>query len=555
MAGAKAMVMHVVPPSGGKVIAPVGNVLAMRARDPWREATAKSRDTAMQREVIVNTIQSMLNDGVSQNTAVALLLERSAADLLPPYVAKAMVATAKAGRSAPTRSTICSWMSDYKTDGVNGLLPEHKGRVVESASWWGPALEYFNNPSKPDISAVHRRLVEVDKIPCTYDQVRNYLNSVPAQYGRYSPARLGKNLYRLTEKAYIKRSTENALPGDVYVADGYRADVYLAHPTTGDLWRPELTVAIDLRSRCVVGWRADEHEGTIAVQNMWAEAFARHNHVPPFLYIDNGSGYKNKLMSDEAVGFYNRVGVQQIIHSIPGNPHGKGWIERFFRIVKDDFLKLWRPGFYCGNDMASEAKQLTVREIKALRLPPPSLQEFIDAFNEWLERYHARPHPEDISVTRAELWADLVPIPAHASMPEMKRQVAEVGVARSMVKQGKRFYRHPALEAFNGQRLLLEYDLMVNEVGIVRTLDGRWICDAWLVKGIDAVNTTRLEEKRQASAESAIKRLNKKMDEQRARAGRVIDVDRYTDALLPDEIDVTPPAASNGIEIDLTDID
>lgn len=554
--GAKQMVMHVVPPSGGKVVVPTANVLAMRARDPWREATAKAREVAMQREIIVNTIQKMVLDGISQNNSVGLLLARHESGSLQQFVATAMTSTAKAGRSAPTRSTICSWVAAYKTEGLTGLLPDHKGRVVESASWWGPALEYYNSPSKPDISAVFRRLVEVDNFAVSYDQVRHYLGSVPAMLGRNSPARIGKNLYRLTEKAYIRRSTENALAGDVYVADGYRADIYLAHPVTGDLWRPELTVGMDLHSRYIVAWRADEHEGTIAVQNMWAEAFARWGHVPPFLYIDNGSGYKNKLMSDEAVGFYQRAGIEQIIHSIPGNPHGKGWIERFFRIVKDDFLKLWRPEFYCGHDMASEVAQLTVREIKAKRLQPPTLQEFAEAFNAWLDRYHERQHPENKDVTRASLWAELVPIPPHATVFELKRQVAQLRVRRGMLKHEKRMYRHIDLLPFNGTDVLLEYDLMCNEVAVIRTINGRWICDAHLVKSIDAVNTNRLEEKRQASAESAIKRLNKKMDEQMARAGRVIDMDAIADALPAELIDVTPePTNKTSIEIDLNDIE
>lgn len=553
--GAKAMVMHVVPPTGGKVVMPTSNVLAMRARDPWKEATAKAREVATQREIIVSAINNMMADGVSQNNAVALLLERHDASRLQPYIAKAMQLTAKKDRTAPTRSTICAWVAAYKTEGIVALLPDHKGRVVESAAWWGPALEYYNSVgSKPDMSAVYRRLVEVDKFAVTYDQVRHYLTSVPAMLGRNSPARIGKNLYRLTEKAYIRRSTENALAGDVYVADGYRADVYLAHPVTGDIWRPELTVGMDLRSRVIVGWRADEHEGTIAVQNMWAEAFARHNHVPPFLYVDNGSGYKNQLMSDEAVGFYARSGIQQIIHSIPGNPHGKGWIERFFRIMKDDFLKLWRPQFYCGTDMASEVLSLTVREVKAQRLQLPTLQEFTEAFNAWLERYHSRQHPEDKTVTRAQLWAHLVPIPPHATVHELKRQVATLTVRRACVTHGKRAYGHPDLLAFNGEKVLLEYDLMVNEVGIVRTLDGRWICDANLVKRIDALDTTRLEDKRTARAEDAIKRLEKKMAEQKARAGHVIDADAITEYLTIEGESIRDDDGEP-LMIDLTDID
>ncbi|WP_300434759.1 Mu transposase C-terminal domain-containing protein [Zoogloea sp.] len=513
------------PRKAAVVATPRANVLALRARDPWREATDKARGVALQRETVVLYLQALVDTGVSQNNAIAVTLDRAAAGLLPRAVAAALVATAKGGKAAPSRSALCDWIASYRAErGPAGLLPEHKGRVVESPAWWGPAIEYFNNPSKPDIAAVHRRLAEVDGHACTYDQVRHYLNGVPAMTGRHSPARLGKNLYRLTEKAFVKRSTQNALAGDVYVADGYRADVYLAHPVTGDLFRPELTVSMDMRSRFIVGWRADEHEGTVAVQNMWAETFARWGHVPPFLYVDNGSGYKNWLMDNDICGFYQRAGVQQIIHAIPGNPHGKGWIERFFRTMKEDFLKLWQPAFYCGHEMADEVRNEVVREIKAGRLSPPTMAQFSDAFNAWLDRYHARPHPEDASVTRAQVWAGLVPIPPHATERELKRQAVQLTVRRASLTHGKCVYKHADLHAWNHTKVVLEYDLMDNAVAIIRTLDGRWICDAHLVAAIDVMGT-RLDEKREMRAADAIKRLEKKIAEQQARAGLVLDAD------------------------------
>lgn len=528
------MIKRIEPATGGTMaVMPTAKVLALRSRDPWREATDRARQVATCRETVVAYIRGLADEGVTQNNAVALLLERGLAGRLPNHFAVALAGSAKAGRAAPSRSAICEWCALYREGGITALLPDHKGRVVEAAGWWGPALEYYNVPGKPDMAAVHRRLLEVDGFAVTYDQVRNYLTGVPAMLGRNSPARIGKNLYRLTEKAYIRRSTENALPGDVYVADGYRADVYLAHPVTGDIWRPELTVAIDMRSRFPVGWRADEHEGTYAVQNMWAECFARWNHVPPMLYVDNGSGYKNKLMSDEMTGFYARAGVQQVIHAIPGNPHGKGWIERFFRIVKDDFLKLWMPDFYCGTDMSPEALGHTVREVKAGRLVLPTLAQFSDAFNEWMLRYAHRPHPEDKTVSRAELWSQLVPIPPHASVTELKRQATTLTVQRASVKHGRREYKHPELHAFNGQKLVLEYDLMDDRIAIMRTPEGRWICDAHLISAIDAIAPNRLEEKRIGRADDAMKRLEKKMDEQKARAGRLIDADAVAEGAVP----------------------
>lgn len=528
------MVKRIEPPQGGgKVVISTARVLALRQRDPWREATDRARQVAQHREIVVSFILQQMNQGVSQNNAIALLMSRAESGLLSSHVAVALSGAAKSGRATPSRSAICDWCALHREGGVTALLPDHKGRVVEAAGWWGPALEYYNNPGKPDMSAVHRRLTEVDGFAVTYDQVRGYLTGVPAMLGRNSPARIGRNLYRLTEKAFIKRSTEHALPGDVYVADGYRADVYLAHPLTGDIWRPELTVSIDLRSRFCVHWRADEHEGTYAVQNMWAECFAKHNHVPPFLYVDNGSGHKNMLMSDELTGFYARAGIQQIIHAIPGNPHGKGWVERFFRIVKDDFLKLWRPECYCGTDMAPEALNHTVREIKAGRLALPTLAEFTDAFNDWLDRYHHRAHPEDKGVTRAQVWAELVPIPPHASVLELKRQAVTLKVRRARIIHQKRIYTHADLLAFNDREVVLEYDLMDDRVAVIRTTQGRWICDAHLVSAMDAIAPSRMEEKRQSRAADAIKRLERKMDEQKARAGRVFDAEAAAVGALP----------------------
>lgn len=539
-------------------VRPSGQVISLRQRDPWSEASDAQRAVAIARLDVVQYLRSLEAEGRSANKAVEVLQARQALGQLLPHVLSALKTCAKAGREMPTRATVLEWRKVVLEGGGRvELLERHKGRVTQAVpAWWGPAIERFNQPSKPDISAVHRYLVEVEGFTCTYDQVRGYLNSVPAMLGRHSPARIGKNLYRLTQKAYIRRSTQNALPGDVYVADGYRADVYLAHPVTGGIWRPELTVSIDMRSRYPVGWRADEHEGTYAVQNMWAETFARWGHVPPFLYVDNGSGHKNRLMSDECVGFYARAGIQEVIHAIPGNPHGKGWVERFFRTVRDDFLKNWMPHLYCGDDMSHEALNHTVAEVKAGRLRLPSLREFAEAFDAWIGRYAQRPHPEDATRSIASIWAELQPLPPAGDVTDLKRQAVLLTVNRGMVKHGRRQYRHPDLLAFNGAKLLLEYDLMDDRVAVIRTPEGRWVCDAQLQTAMDAIAPNRLEEKRQLRAADAVKRLEQKMAEAQARAGHVIDVDATAQAV----IDVTArpllpgSGADDEITLDLTDL-
>jgi putative transposase len=84
-------------------------------------------------------------------------------------------------------------------------------------------------------------------------------------------------------------------------------------------------------------------------------------------------------------------------------------------------------------------------------------------------------------------------------------------------------------------------------------LKGRWICDAHLIKTVDAIDKTRLDEKRELRAKDAIKRLQKKMDEQQARAGLVLDAD----ALVTDVRGQIPEIRNTlirGDEINLFDL-
>lgn len=514
-------------------------IMATKATTAVQGSTAKAREIAINRDIICNYISQLMESTSTLTLAVDLLLGRAEDGALPSHIGSALRACAVGKAEFPSRTPLCKWYKDKREGGIDALVPKHKGRQRAEGGWEQLAMELFNQPSQPNYASVHKQLTEVHGYNCQYPAVKAYLKNLPAKLGKNGPARLGKNLHRLTQTGYARRTTENLRVGDIYVADGYKADIYLAHPMTGDIFRPELTVSMDLKSRFIVGWRLDEHEGSFAVQSMWAETFVRHNHVPPLLYIDNGSGYRNKFMDDEAFGFYVRAGVVQIIHSIPGNPHGKGWIERFFKTMKEDFLKMWQPEFYCGDEAADEVRNRVVRECKAKRLKPPSVLQFTDAFNDWLARYHERKHPEETSISRAGVWQGLVAIPPAISMIELKRFVVQLTVRRSSVKHKKREYKHPDLYGFNGQTVQVELDMMDNRVAVIRTLRGVWLCDAKLITAIDVVPNTLLEEKRITRTSNAVKRLEKKIEEQRWRGGNLIDADAIADGALAIESTAT----------------
>lgn len=511
---------------------------------------------ALQWEVVIHAVHTLRGQG-SLSAAVDLFLALAEQGDLPPRVLDALATVAAKDRAFPKRSALFTKLAAYRDQGIDGLVAKHRGYVRAEGGWEGFALELWSQSTSTDIAAVHRVLMEVHRIQVGYDQVRGYINALPATLGRLSPARIGRHKYRLSQKGFIRRCVANVLPGDIYVADGYRADIYLAHPLTGKLWRPELTVAMDLASRYIVGLRADEHEGAYAVQNMWAECFTRWLHVPLILYVDNGSGYLNHLMSDEAHGFYVRAGVQEVIHAIPGNPHGKAWIERFFRTFKDDFIRVQWAAFCCADEQADEVKNHIVREMAAGRLKPPSLQEFLASAAEWLERYHGREVPDRPGVIKSALWAQLQPVAPTCSLAVLKHRSEPRRVRRGAVLHMGREYAHPDLLSWNGQTVVLEYDITDDAVAVIRTSQGEFICDAHLVKKVQQFAENRLEDLRQKRLAEQLKRKQKHIDEDAARSGRIIDAEAVATGALPAlegeatliDNDDTP------LILDLTDID
>lgn len=512
--------------------------LNVHQKSAFQRAPDDKKYEALRWELIVNAVQRFQGVRGSATTAVKLLLSRAKDNDLQPYVLDALKEVAAGKRALPSRSTIFEKMAAYREQGLDGLLNKHKGCVRKELGWEAFALELYSLPSKPDYSAVHRRLAAMD-LKCSYEQVKNYLKALPATMGQMSPARIGKHLYNQTEAKYIERCTTNLLAGDILMADGYRADVYLAHPVTGEIWRPEIMHVIDLKSRVLVGYRLMANEGSYDIMFGWAEIFARWNHVPPLLYVDNGSGYKNKLTELEDTSYYQRAGVQQVIHSIPRNPKGKGHVERYHRTVKDRFLKLWRPEFYCGTDMAEEVLQKTVREVKAGRMQLPSVQEFIAAYDAWLEEYNHDVHPEDKNLIKWDVWSKLQPIPPHASAQQIARPAEKRIVQRGAVQIHNRRYRHPDLLMWNHQEVVVEADVLNDAFVDIRTKKGELICSASVTEKIGVVSDSFMQDKRNQAELAAIKRKEKQIVEIKARNGIVIDADAIAENALAFEGDYT----------------
>lgn len=521
--------------------------------EPWDNASDEARRVAGFREALVSPLADLVNGGASINHAAALLyaqISGGVADMRTQHVAGIL---GNADMSVPT---IKRWLSAYIKGGKAGLLPRHTGRVRKDYGWEARAVALYNIPGKPGFADVASRLVQEGFDDVTESRVKRYLKNLPATLGKFSPARVGPHLHRLTRQKFQRRSLAEVLVGEIYAGDGHTADCYVAHPNTGKPYRPELTVFIDIKSSYIAGWWLSESESTVSTMFAMSHAMRMHNHVPAWVYVDRGPGYRAKLLSDEGTGFYARFDIG-LIGALPGNPHGKGWIERFFRTARDKHDKFFAGGaVYCGDDMAPEANRRMSADLAMGRRTLPSLKQYVDSFTQWLEHYHDQPQDKLNGRTPAQVWAELTPVSVGMDADAIARPREECTVGRQTVRLHNRFYYAEALALFDAQKVDVEYDL--HHDGRVWIFDkkGRFVVEAKLVNTIGVLPASRLEEGRERRLAGQVKRLQRKVDEVTQRRADPVNAGDQAAAieslapLLPPP-PPPPPPSGNVIDIDL----
>ena len=123
---------------------------------------------------------------------------------------------------------------------------------------------------------------------------------------------------------------------------------------------------LDDHSRAVMAARWGYFEDTVRLAAALRPALAARG-VPVRIYVDNGSAFVDAALKRAAA----RLGIK-ITHSAPGRPQGRGKIERFFGVVRQEFL----VEIGDGSSIAD-------------------LAELNRLFTAWCETvYHARPHGE-----------------------------------------------------------------------------------------------------------------------------------------------------------------
>lgn len=514
-----------------KLVKDVRSVAALPAAlsaDTWATASEGRRKVAEARASMVAPLAELVTKGASRNNVAKLFMARTLAEINDPKAAHALKLL---GTVSASQATLKRWISAYLADGKAGLLPKHTGRVRQMYGWEVRAVALYNVPSKPGFADVAWQLRGEGHGSATESRVKRYLKALPATLGDKSPARIGPHLHRLTRQKYQPRSTEAMLVGEMYAGDGHTVDCYVAHPNTGKPFRPELTAFIDVKSKFLAGWYFTESESAVSTLYALSAAMMGHDHVPGWLYIDRGAGYRAKMLADENTGWYAKFDIE-VIGALPGNPHGKGWIERWFRTVRDKHDKHFADGqVYCGDDMAPETNRRLSADLASGRRTLPSYYDYVASFRRFVEQYHNEPMDVLGGRTPAQLWAELTPVSVGLEADAVMRPSQEATVQRQTVRLHNRFYFAEALSLYDGHRVVVEYDLHKDGLVWVHDKKGRLVCEAKLVNKIGVLPTSRLEEQRDKRLAGQVKRLERKLDEATARRQDPITADDQVQAI------------------------
>jgi putative transposase len=288
----------------------------------------------------------------------------------------------------------CTWQKSklvFKTGNPQALAPKDTENYLEPA-WAAAFMECWSKPQNPHLTTVLEEFYRKtgSALP-SYSQARHYLEKI----GKVQSAKgrvTGKDLRAL--KPFRRRDTTQMYPGDAYTADGHCFDAEVYHPFTGRAFRPEVTPVLDVYSRKCVGWSVDLAESGLAVLDALRMACETHG-IPSIFYTDNGSGYKNQMMTAPGTGILDRLAITPK-YSRPRNPQAHGLSERGHQTI---LIKAAQQlCTYIGSKMDGDAAQLVFKKTrKAIAAGEKSelmleFDEFVRFINASVERYNNMPH-------------------------------------------------------------------------------------------------------------------------------------------------------------------
>jgi putative transposase len=322
-----------------------------------------------------------------------------------------------------SRNTLDRWIAAWRTGGFDALLPDPRvGRPRVDAS----ALELAVTLKREQPRRSAAQIASV----------------IAERYGQSPHQRTLERHFRrvgLDRELAAQRGALRAFgrfqaeaPNQLWTADALHGPAVAGR-------KAYLFAAIDDHSRALVGYRWALAEDTLRPEAALRTGFAARG-LPGALYVDNGSPFVSRQL-ERCLAV---LGIR-LTHSKPGQPQGRGKIERAFRTVREQFLV-----------------ELDTRGGAA------DLDELNRLFGAWVEGvYHHRVHSETGQAPMERLRAGVPPrLPTPAELREAflwaeHRQVTKQAMVSLF---GNSYQVDPALVGATVELVFDPFDLAKIEV-------------------------------------------------------------------------------------------
>src|SRR5215813_6362087 len=350
--------------------------------------------------------------------------------------------------------TLTRWVQRYRAEGLAGLV--RKRRRDSGHHRLHPTLQQLIEGlalQTPPLSlrAIHRHVsalaAQQALTPPSYGVVYAIVQQLSPALRTL--AHHGPKAYAQAFDLLYRREADG--PNVVWQADHCLLDLLLVREGQTPA-KPWLTVILDDYSRALAGYfltfdAPSALNTSLALrQAIWRKDDPRWHvcGIPQTFYTDCGSDFTSQHL--ELVSAALKMGLT---HSIPGEPRGRGRIERFFQTIQQMWLCAL-PGYAPPTGPVRGQPQLTLRELDT------RFRAFV------LDVYHTQPHSET-HVPPQQRWEAGGFLPQMPdSLEQLDLLLLTVAKPRKVRRDGLWFlgmrYIDPTLAAYVGESVILRYD-------------------------------------------------------------------------------------------------
>lgn len=261
-----------------------------------------------------------------------------------------------------SEKTIEAWYYEWKRDGVDGLTPKlrkDRGSCKLDTHLQAQILIAKRDNASRSLDELIR-LLEVEGIVALGQLKRSTVHRLLKQHGLSKPA--------ATDGQPIERRSYEAQ----YAGDIWYGDVMHGPKTTinHQLRKTYLVSLMDDASRLICHSAFCPGETALDIEHVLKQALLKRG-LPKKLVIDNGSAYRAASLQ----GICARLNIQ-LVYCRPYEPEGKGKLERWHRVIRQQFVTELHSGHLQNLDTLNQAlwawvdKVYHVREHSALNTTP-----------------------------------------------------------------------------------------------------------------------------------------------------------------------------------------